>query len=221
MTRKKILIIEDEEITAIAIETYLESLGYIVTDSVNNAADAFKSVQKNTPDLVLSDIIIQGAITGCEISQKIHALFNIPIIFLTAHMDDEMLDYAIDSEAYGYILKPFKPFELKAALKLALNHHNPHQNKTNAIYFGDYTLTQNNIMKDNQIIKLGKKSFKLITLLATNPNRAIPYQELLNTIWEDDEEKNMDTLRHLIKRTKEKLTKETIISIKNIGYKLG
>jgi len=217
MLAKKILIIEDEEITAIALETYLESLGYIITDSVNNAKDALISVQKNRPDLVLSDIIIVGAVSGCEVSQEIHARYNIPIIFLTAHLDDEMLDYATDAEAYAYILKPFQPFELKTAIRLALNHH--HISIDNKIYFGNYVLSQDTITKNNQIIRLGKKSLKLITLLANNANRVLSYQELLHALWEED--KDIDTLRHLVKRTKEKLGKDIIVSIKNIGYKLG
>ena len=106
MERKKILIVEDEKIVAIDIKNTLLKFGYAVTQIVANEKDAINSVSKQKPDLILMDILLEGEKTGIDAAQKIKDSFGIPLIFLTAHINDETLDKAKKMEPYGYLMKP-------------------------------------------------------------------------------------------------------------------
>lgn len=216
----KILIVEDEEVTAFALTTLLESLGYEVTDSVNNAQDALKSIADNPPDLMISDIMIKGSVSGSELAKKVYLKYKLPIIFLTAYCDDEMIQYAIDANACGYIMKPYKEHEIKAMISLAIHKLKEKDNICNLVRFEGYSfdLNTNKLYKDDQEIKLGKKSIKLLKVLTKNDTAS--FDTLINELWDYDDEKSIDKLRQLVKRTKEKLNITAIESIKNIGYKI-
>lgn len=129
MPEVKILIVEDEKILAMGLKKKLENLGFSVTGLVSSGAEAIESVKKIQPDLVLMDIVIKGAMDGIETAEFIVNLYDIPIIYLTAYADDEMLARAEKTCPYGYILKPYKDGELKANIKMALYKHNAQKGK--------------------------------------------------------------------------------------------
>ena len=220
MINNKILIIEDEEITILALELFLTSIGYEITSSVNNAKDAIKSVKNIMPDLIISDIMIKGNISGCEVSALLNKEYNIPIIFLSAYFDDEILEYAKDANAYGYILKPYRELELKAMVNLALNHQNRNNINTNFINFDKYTfdLLANKVYKESNEIKIGKKALILLKILIKSPNEIVSIQSLISHIWMDSDIHNVYNLRQLVHRTKDKLELDNLISVKNMGY---
>jgi len=123
LTQNKILIVEDEGIIAIDLQSRLVSLGYSVVEIVSTGKQALKALQVNHPDLVLLDIMLKGNIDGIDTALKIKIDYNIPVIFLTAYADDKTLERAKLAEPYGYILKPFDERELHSAIKVALYKH--------------------------------------------------------------------------------------------------
>jgi FOG: CheY-like receiver len=129
MPETKILIVEDEKILAMGLKKKLEKLGYGVTDLTSSGAEAIESVKKVQPDLVLMDIVLKGAMDGIETAEFIVNLYDIPIIYLTAYADDEMLARAEKTCPYGYMLKPYKDRELKANIKMAIYKHNSQKEK--------------------------------------------------------------------------------------------
>ena len=129
MPETKILIVEDEKILAMGLKKKLEKLGFSVTDLASSGAEAIESVKKVQPDLVLMDIVLKGAMDGIETAEFIINLHDIPIIYLTAYADDEMLARAEKTYPYGYILKPYKDSELKANIKMAIYKHNAQKEK--------------------------------------------------------------------------------------------
>ncbi len=82
-----------------------------------------KSVQ-NKPDLILMDIVLKGDMDGIETAAKLNETESIPVIYLTAYADDEILKRAATTEPYGYILKPYKEKELKANIEMAIYRKN-------------------------------------------------------------------------------------------------
>ena len=124
MPETKILIVEDEKILAMGLKKKLEKLGFSVTDLASSGAEAIESVKKVQPDLVLMDIVLKGAMDGIETAKFIVNLYAVPIIYLTAYADDEILARAEKTCPYGYILKPYKDSELKANIKMAVYKHN-------------------------------------------------------------------------------------------------
>src|ERR1035441_1210486 len=83
----RILIVEDERITAEDLRDILTDLGYTVTGSVSSGADAIAQAEQNAPDLALMDIRIKGDMDGTETARILRERFNIPVVYLTAHAD--------------------------------------------------------------------------------------------------------------------------------------
>ncbi len=123
MAQAKILIVEDEAIVALSIQKKLESLGYIVLAVISSGAEALQKAAKTSPDLVLMDITLVGDMDGIETARHIRDRFNIPVVYLTAHNDDNTLQRARLTEPLGYLLKPFNIEELHTTIDMALYKH--------------------------------------------------------------------------------------------------
>jgi CheY-like chemotaxis protein len=129
MEKIKILVVEDEIILALGLKNKLESLGYIVTDIAASGNETIDKVSQNKPDLILMDIVLKGDMDGIETAAKLNETESIPVIYLTAYADDEILKRAATTEPYGYILKPYKEKELKANIEMAIYRKNAEINE--------------------------------------------------------------------------------------------
>ncbi len=118
---RSILIVEDENIIAKSIRSVLRRLGYTTAFIAKSAKQALRILKKETVDIVLCDIVIEGEKNGIELAQLIKNTYNIPVVFLSAHSNEEIVDQAKRSQPYGYITKPFKLNELRIALDIALH----------------------------------------------------------------------------------------------------
>src|SRR5579864_4954858 len=119
----RILIVEDERITAEDLRDILTELGYTVTASVASGADAIARAEETKPDLALMDIRIKGEMDGTETARILRERFNIPVVYLTAHADSATLSRAKLAEPLGYLTKPFQEAELHASVEIALHKH--------------------------------------------------------------------------------------------------
>ncbi|MGB8227177.1 MAG: response regulator [Sedimentisphaerales bacterium] len=119
--KKQILIVEDESIVAMDIQRTLQNLGYDVSTAVSSGSAAVQEARKNPPDLVLMDIVLNGSLDGIEAAAQIRSGLGIPVVYLTAHIEDMTVDRAITAEPFGYLAKPFKDRELKAVIEIALS----------------------------------------------------------------------------------------------------
>ena len=119
----RILIVEDERITAEDLRDILTDLGYTVTASVSSGAEAIARVEENPPDLALMDIRIKGEMDGTETARVLRERFNVPVVYLTAHADSATVSRAKLAEPLGYITKPFQEAELHASIEIALHKH--------------------------------------------------------------------------------------------------
>jgi PAS domain S-box-containing protein len=119
----RILIVEDERITAEDLRDILTDLGYEVVEAVSGGADAIRRAEETAPDLALMDIRIKGGMDGTEVAGILRSRFNIPVIYVTAHADAETLERAKGAEPLGYITKPFQESELHASIEMALYKH--------------------------------------------------------------------------------------------------
>jgi len=117
------LVVEDEAIIAADLAETLISLGYTVVAIADTAEDAIVSAAELVPDLVLMDVRLAGAIDGIAAATTIKERADIPVIFLTAHSDDDSLARALRTDPLGYLVKPFRASELHCAIELALHKH--------------------------------------------------------------------------------------------------
>ena len=120
VANEKILIVEDEGIVILHIKKTLEKLGYCVAGIASSGEDAIKKAMELRPDLVLMDIMLKGALDGIDAADKIRSLFDIPVIYLTAHADENTLQRAKVTGPFGYIVKPFRERDLNIAIEFAL-----------------------------------------------------------------------------------------------------
>ncbi|TGC08998.1 response regulator [Methanolobus halotolerans] len=120
MNKAKILVVEDENVVALEIKKRLIRLGYVVPSVAASGKDAIIKAKGFLPDLVLMDIRLKGEMDGIEAAQEIRTQLGIPVIYLTAHSDEETLKRAKQTEPEGYILKPFVEDDLRTIIEVAL-----------------------------------------------------------------------------------------------------
>ncbi len=117
------MVTEDERIIAMDIQHSLEDFGYEVTAMASTGEDAIGLAEETTPALILMDIVLRGEMSGIEAADAIYTRFNIPVIYLSAYVDDVKLERAKLTRPFGYLVKPFKEKELKTAIETALYRH--------------------------------------------------------------------------------------------------
>jgi CheY-like chemotaxis protein len=115
----KVLIVEDELISAHNLADNLMELGYDIAGIVKTGKAAIDVVKQNPPDLILMDIQLKGQTSGIDVAQSIQK-YQIPVIYLTAFIDDATLHKAARTHPYGYLTKPAKVEDIKSALEMAL-----------------------------------------------------------------------------------------------------
>lgn len=123
MSKERILIVEDEALTVLALKHELTDLGYEIAGDASTAADALRYAENNRADLVLMDIQLDGGVSGVAAAAAIRGHLDIPVVFLTAHASADTVARAVESGAFGYLLKPYTVPELKAAIEIALHKH--------------------------------------------------------------------------------------------------
>ncbi|MEI6293156.1 MAG: response regulator [Methanomicrobiales archaeon] len=122
-TPADILIVEDEVVIAMEIEASLQEFNYHVIGSVPSGEEALLLVAEKKPDLVLMDIGLRGDMDGIATADKLYRLFRVPVIFLTGRLDSGILEKALESQPFGYLVKPVGTGELSAAIEIALYKH--------------------------------------------------------------------------------------------------
>ncbi len=119
----RILIVEDEALSAMSLAESLTRMGYQVVDTVDTGEGAVEAVERHPVDLILMDIMLKGSMTGIEAAKRINAKADVPVIYLSAYSDDETLEGAKATKPYGYIVKPYPDREIRAAVEMALHQH--------------------------------------------------------------------------------------------------
>jgi len=121
--KKRILIVEDEIITAKDMKVKLQSLGYDVPLYVRSGEEAIEAAENLVLDLILMDIVIKGDIIGIKAAKEIKDRFEIPVVYTTANADAATIRRAKVSEPYGYLVKPFNKRDLHSVVEIALYKH--------------------------------------------------------------------------------------------------
>ena len=117
----KILVVEDEMIIAAKISMHLTNLGYEVTGILPRGEEALMSVEENRPDIVLMDIRLKGDLSGIETAIQIQKIADIPVIFLTANVDEGTFNKAKLAKPYAFLSKPYKQLDLQRAIELTIS----------------------------------------------------------------------------------------------------
>lgn len=146
MSQKTILVVENDGIAAARITDALSSRGYL-TQTAGSGEEAIAAVAASQPDLTLMDVHLSGEMDGVTAAQHIHAISDIPIVFLTAYSDDALLQRAKSTTPHGYLIKPVRDRELLATLEMALCRHEENQRPTPKIIRICRKLKKNSLQK--------------------------------------------------------------------------
>ena len=222
-----VLIVEDETIVSMEIESYLSSLNFNIIGIANNAKSAYELAMDYKPHIILMDIKIKGDVDGIDAAAKILNELSTSIVYLTAFCDEEMVERAIKTNPSGYLTKPFNKKELFASLKIASFNYEKNKKdlilkKGDLIFDNEFSYdTQNSqLMFCSEYIHLTKREVQLINLLTKSKNSIVSIYEMENEIW-PDKSPNEGTRRALVSRLRSKMKYKFIETIPSIGYRIN
>lgn len=116
MKKIKILLVEDEALTALLLTRNLEMIGYHMCGPVGTGEAAVEIAAAERPDVVLMDIRLGSAMDGIEAAQKIKAIHPVPIVFMTGYEDDQTRAHANSVEPAAYLVKPVTPDDVEPVI---------------------------------------------------------------------------------------------------------
>ena len=224
MNTLKIIIVEDELIAAEFLKEILEESGAEVIDIIDTGKEATKVCIAKEPDVIFMDVMLADNVSGCEAAVEIsrHNKKS-KIIFLTAYVDEEMIDYAAESGAVGYLTKPYNKAQIIATLKLATMQKKPPvqqtEQKPEKIFLKNgyvYMTQQNRLMKNGKEVELGPTAIKLIELLCSQVDISVSNAQISMHVW--GKEVNDRTLRSLMFRIRTATDGELIKNVSGTGY---
>lgn len=121
MGKTKIMIVENEDVIAMNMNSVLSNMGYEICELVKSGEDAIKNAEKERPDVVLMDIMLDGKINGIIAAIEIHYRYGIPIIFVTGCIEEGTRELATEAEPIEYLVKPVKLEDLRLAIEKAIS----------------------------------------------------------------------------------------------------
>ena len=229
--KQKLMIIEDNMVTARQISTFLGNDGY-ETKVYLDGESALTDFTDYSPDLVLLDYFLPG-MNGPEVCLKIRKITATPIIVLSGNTKTADKIRMLELGADDYIEKPFDPGELKARIHAVLRRYHPEMNfDAPGDAIGDYveypglfiSQTSYTVRLDGKPLALPPKELELLCCLASSPNRVFTREQLLDYVWGYDYLGDPRTVDVHIKRLREKIKDHetwSLSTVWGVGYKFA
>lgn len=221
--KSTIFIVEDDLISVEYLKNILLQQNYEILGIVDSAEEAIKQCTLLKPDIILMDIVLKGRLNGVDAAIKIKDMhYKCKIIFLTAYASPELINFASKTNAYAYLMKPYRKKEILATISIILNQDNinEEQNNNRVLLKDDFyfDFSTRHLYKNNIEIPLNEQKTNLIELLAKNKNTVVSNEQISMCIW--GEIKSTSTLRSLIYRIRSIVDDNIILNINGIGYKI-
>lgn len=220
----KVLVVDDEPDILDLLEYNLAKEGYKVK-TATNGRKAVEIAAHFLPDLILLDIMMphQDGVETCRQLRENSDLQSTYIVFLTARSEEYSEVAAFDTGADDYITKPIKPRALMSRISAMFRREAKKKQKSNKISIGGLTIDRTSYMvtvNDAQVT-LPKKEFELLYFLAQNPEKVHSRDDLLQNIWGADVYVLARTVDVHIRKVREKVGSQYIVTVKGVGYKFG
>jgi two-component system, OmpR family, response regulator BaeR len=225
MTNHPILVVEDEVKICQVLCEYLGRAGYAVS-WLTRGDEVIPNIRRKPPALILLDIMLPG-MDGMEVCREIRKSSNVPIIMITARVDEIDRLLGLELGADDYICKPFSPREVVARVKAVLRRsQSPPDGKQ--LVVGKITLDEHKhqVLVGGREVKLTPCEFQLLKALVAHPNRVFSRGELLNVVQGYDFEGYERTIDTHIKNLRKKVAtmvpeRELVSTVYGIGYKFN
>ncbi len=217
----KILLVEDDQAILMGLKFCLEQEGFQVETALTKK-EALAKID-STISLILLDINLPDG-NGFELLKAIPE--TISVIFLTANDEEVSIVKGLDMGAEDYVTKPFRTRELISRMHAVLRRKNKTPTKIIQLHDLKIDLDRAKVWKKSEEIFLTNMEYKILLILATNPNKVFTREQILADIWDVNEEYvNDNTLTVYIKRLREKIEDtpndpKIILTVRTIGYKI-
>ena len=222
--QRTILIVEDEDILREIMKDYLLNEGYNVLEATDGK-EALSIFEKYEVHLIILDIMLPG-LDGWSVCRRIRKSSNLPIIMLTARVDEDDTLLGFDLGADDYVTKPYSPPILLARVKrLIESRYSSAVNESNEdtltssgihVHFPSRTVTV-----DEEVISMTHTEFEIVTYLMQNQGIVITREQLITKIWGYEFVGDDRTLNSHIRNLRQKLGQKAtcIVTVVRIGYK--
>lgn len=219
---QKILVVDDESDILELLKYNLSKEGY----DVKTALDGMKGVEiakTFKPDLIILDIMMpkQDGVETCRQIREVPELVNTFIIFLTARSEEYSEVAAFDMGADDYITKPIKPRALVSRINALFRRDSKKTKESAQISIKGLEIDRSSytVKLNDEIINLPKKEFELLFFLAQNAGKVFSRDDLLQNIWGTDVYVLARTVDVHIRKVREKIGDDYIVTVKGVGYK--
>lgn len=215
----KILIVEDEPKLASLLSDYLQQAGF-VPSRLDNGLEVASWVREEKPDLILLDLMLPGQ-DGLEVCKEVRGFSAVPIIMVTARVEEIDRLLGLELGADDYICKPFSPREVVARVKAVLRRAGGATNQAQGLVLDEFRYQA---ALHGHDLDLTAVEFKLLQFLAANPGRIYSRSQLMDRIYPDQRTVGDRTIDSHIKKLRKKLVaaapgEELIHSVYGVGYK--
>jgi len=221
-TKYKILLVDDEVDILEFLSYNLKREGFQLF-TATNGIEAIKQAKKELPHLIVMDVMMpqMDGITAVEEIRKLPSLDETLIVFLTARSEDYSQIAGFEAGADDYIAKPIKPKVLVSRIS-ALLRRSTKQDLKDIIKIKNLLINREKfeVRINGKEIILPKKEFKLLSLLASKPNKVFTRDEIFTKVWGDDVIVGDRTIDVHVRKIREKIGDDFIRTVKGIGYKL-
>jgi len=223
---KCILVVDDEPKIVDVVKSYLERSAYRVCVAYSGK-EAFAKYEEENPSLIILDWMLPDT-TGVEICRTLRQNSNVPIIMLTAKVEEENILRGLHVGADDYVTKPFSPRQLVARVEAILRRteiDTPHELSFNQ---GELIvdLDGRDVRKNNISVNLTPNEYKLLSALIRHPKKVFTREELICIVSGDDFDGFDRVIDTHIKNIRQKIEMETknpryILTVHGVGYKFG
>ncbi len=226
LNRKHILVVDDEHKIVDVVKSYLENSGYNVSFAFNGK-DAYEKFEKEHFSLIILDWMLPD-ITGEEICRTLRQKSDIPIIMLTAKVEEENILHGFDFGADDYVTKPFSPRQLVARVEAILRRTESDSPSCLTFNNGELVvdLAGRDVKKDGNSVNLTPNEYKIINVLARYPKKVFTREELIAIVRGEDFDGFDRIIDTHIKNIRQKIEDDTknpdyILTVHGVGYRFG
>lgn len=220
-----VLLIEDEPKIRRFLRAGFEIHGFYVLEA-ENAADGLKSATFNSPDLIILDLALPD-LNGAEVLERLRSWSNVPVIILSVVSNEEEKVRLLQAGADDYVVKPFGMAELLARSEAALRRYFKTATENPVVVAGPLSidLVGRTVSLNKSQIRLTRKEYRLLHILATHVGLVVTHDQLLKEIWSGNQRENIQYLRILVRKLRQKIETDPnaphlLVTESGVGYRL-
>src|ERR1700704_1565708 len=220
-----VLLVEDEPKIRRFLRAGFEINGFTVLEA-ENAADGLKAATFSSPDLIILDLALPD-LHGADVLERLRSWSNVPVIILSVVSNEDDKVRLLQAGADDYVVKPFGMAELLARSEAALRRYFKSATENPVVTAGALSidLVSRLVSLNNSHIKLTRKEYRLLHILATHVGLVVTHDHLLKEIWSGNQRDNIQYLRILVRKLRQKIKTDPnhprlLMTESGVGYRL-